>query len=140
MRWALVIGIIFLFVGIAIFPGITAVDKDIDINNEKIDNSKIGAFDNYTEIISFINIVTYPLDVKIEGSGIYRYLEMWADLIFHELLVIKGFRYSHSLLGVSYYEIEVSHVIAPRFIGFYLTQTTTATGCYGIALGNIEWE
>ena len=140
MRWALVIGIIFLFVGIAIFPCITAVYKDIDINNEGIDNSKIGRFDNYTEIISFINIVTYPLDIKIEGSGIFRYLEMWADLIFHELLVIKGFRYSHSLLGVSYYEIEVSHVIAPRFIGFLFPITKIDTSCYGIALGNIEWE
>ena len=71
MKGVLVIGIIFLFVGIALFPCITAADKDTDMNNEGMDNSKIESLDDYKEIITWIEGLNCRTSDKGHGFFIH---------------------------------------------------------------------
>jgi hypothetical protein len=132
-RKGLVLGIILLFVGVALAPVITAVDNDIEESNESIDNSEIGTSDDYDEeIITWIISNMYVKFNWIKRRGFIRgeveiEVKPWNGILF-----LFGFRKVNGSVEI-YSDGHVYRIHAYRFIGFNIN------GVCGIAFGNIEW-
>jgi len=125
----LVVGVILLFIGIALSPVITADD------DESIDNSdEIGPVDNNREIISYIHAWDEGIYVKESGFGFFHHMEIRADNI-----EISGIRWF--LIFPIPFKEEATHVIAPRCLRFGPDHTSPGWEClFAVARGNIEWS
>ena len=129
----LVMVVIFLFIGVALSPVITAVD------NEPIDNSdEIGASEDYKEIITYIGGSCY--DVFLNRKGIIRDVELFS-MSGGTIIDIRGWRRKSSGFGLeSFSEINIDYLHAPRFLGIIYSHGPSAFAVNGIAFGNIEWS
>ncbi|UCF12210.1 MAG: hypothetical protein JSW06_09235 [Thermoplasmatales archaeon] len=131
-RKGLVLGIIILFVWIAIAPGITAVDNDTEDGYKSIYNSEIGISDDYEEIITWIIGNMYVNFNWIKRRGFIRgeveiEVKPWNGILF-----LFGLRKVNGSVEI-YSDGHVYRIHAYRFIGYEIN------GIWGIAFGNIEW-
>jgi len=129
----LIVGVILLFIGVAVSPVITAVD------NEPIDNSDdIGASDEYEEIITYIGGSCYSVDLN--RKGIIRDVEFYS-CSGGTIIDIRGWRRKSSGFGLeSYSEMNIEYLHASRFLGIIYSYGPSAFAVNGIAFGNIEWS
>ena len=142
----MVVAIILLFIGIALSPIITAVDIDTEADDEPIDNSEIGEWDNYREILSSLECGCASVTFRgllgwigIDGYyiSLFRHAEIYADG--NDRIRITGYKFptlDNPNIDFSFY---ARRVIAPFFIGYYLVVSPGCEAVEGIALGNIKW-
>ena len=129
----LVVGVILLFVGVALSPVITAVDNDKSIDN----SDEIGASDDYREIITFIEGSWYTDTELLFGNFYIGSIEMWGYQGENEILGFKRF------LGIPFgplFQEDVVYIKARLFIGVLTPMMQDYEIVRGIAFGNIEWS
>jgi len=130
----LVVGVIVLFVGVAVQPVFADyIDK---VDDELKDNSEeIGTSDDYKEIITFIY---GDGEVKwFEQRGLFRGALSINKLPWGELYLF-GIRRSNILLRL--FSESIRYVYAPRFIGLAINLAFGHCIIYGFAFGDIEWR
>jgi len=115
-------------------PFSSTIDVKADVDIESRENFEIGTLDNNKEIISFIS-GTFNCQEFKGIRLIIRHVEIWAGE-FDTSMDIRGIKRS---FPIRYSVSGVTHLIAPRFIG-YAFGGPQFGGVQGIALGNIEWE
>ena len=133
-RKGLVLGIIVLFIGIAIAPGITAVDNDIEERNETIYNSEIGTSDDYKEIITFVRGEGH--EKWIFRRGIFRGSLQIGFCGRCKGVELSGLRRSNGSIERYYHKVVPGEggIKIPIFIGIVIPLSIL-----GIAIGNIEY-
>jgi len=141
VKIGLVMVVILLFFGVALFPVITAVDNDTDdVDDESIDNfNENGKSDSYKEIITLIY-----------GNGRFNWL--FRRGLFRGSAVIRTFGYDELYLqgfrlskegNIEYYSGFCEYIDIYFYRGFdrpipSLSIGPITVGIFGIALGNIN--
>ena len=134
------VGIILLFIGIAVQPSIAICDTYTnDVDNELEGKSENGTHDEYKEIITFIKGFAELNWIKRRGYFRGEVNITWDTR--PGRINLFGFRRSDS--GIEYYNelITEGFVYINYFIGFSsgISFPEFAPGILGIALGNIDW-
>ena len=130
---SLVIGVIVLFIGIALSPGITAADK-LKSNCKEIESTA-----EYKEIITYIVGLWVTLN-WINRRGNYRGEVNMTNMDGGDFggFRLSGYRWSNG--GIEYFEEFAIFVYAYRFIGYSGMSDWGHPFVRGITLGDIEWS
>ncbi len=125
--------IVISFIGLSNVSYAADVNKIVDDESKK--NPEVKPFDNYTEIITYIEAYVYGF--KIKGFGVLYHVEMWGvDCT----IDMNGCRVPLFPLGESNFCVSSNHVLAPHFMGIWWQVSVDTYSIKGVAIGNIEWE
>ena len=124
----LVVGVIFLFIGVGVQPSI--ISDNVDTDNK--------SSEEYKEIITYIIAMGFDVNLSwINKRGNYHgeaIIRLMGD---HGGLKLYGFRWSNG--KIVFFKENASYIHAYRFIGYYDMGEFGWPYIRGITLGNIAW-
>jgi hypothetical protein len=137
IKKGLVIGIIFLFVGVGVLSN--ASSTSISSSDKEIFEYEIEPIDDQTEIITFFRGSIHGVVYRDPKWYDIPIMKGWIEIDAFRGFYIRGLKKSTFPFDKIIFNHKVKHVYAPLFIGMVQSFPDYAL-IYGIAIGNIEWE
>jgi len=134
VRKSLVIGMIILFVGVGVLSSVSS--KDVSVSDEEMvendttseDNNNIAQWDEYKEIIAYIDGFGHVSDY---GGFLIKHFRFRDGEFYIRAITTNPLKRIYIIA----HEIDV-----PFFIGRFDGYPWDEAGVYGFAIGNFNWR